>query len=97
MKPRRAAVLVLALAAAPALAAPSRCEALREQIEAKIRAAGVAQFSVTVIDAAASAPGKVVGTCDRGARHIVYRRGGDEGILTECKDGRVVRDGRCGP
>ncbi|MBE7417834.1 MAG: DUF1161 domain-containing protein [Ideonella sp.] len=79
-----------------AAAAPSTCDALREQIEAKIRAAGVAQFSVTVIDAAASAPGKVVGSCERGTRRIVYRRGGDEGIVTECKDGSVSRDGRCG-
>jgi len=91
-------MLALALAGATAMAAPSTCDALREQIEAKIRAAGVAQFSVTVIDAAASAPGKVVGTCERGTRRIVYHRhrGGDEGILTECKDGTVVRDGRDG-
>jgi|OpeIllAssembly_1097287.scaffolds.fasta_scaffold147719_2 hypothetical protein len=60
--------LLLASTASPA----STCEELRSQIEAKIKAKGVASFSVAVVDAGASAPGSVVGTCDGGARKIVY-------------------------
>jgi len=60
-----------------AVAAAGSCEALQAQIDAKIRAAGVAQFTLTTLDSAASAAGKVVGTCDQGARKIVYARGGD--------------------
>ena len=30
------------------------------------------QFTVAIIDTAASAPGKIVGTCDRGSKKLVY-------------------------
>lgn len=68
--------LALAFASATAAAnpAPGHCEALRAQIEARIRAAGVASFSVTVVPVDAPADGKVVGQCDRGSRKIVYAR-----------------------
>lgn len=69
---------VLALVSAGTAAAnpaPGNCDALREQIEAKIRASGVATFTVTVVEADAPADGKVVGSCDRGSRKIVYARG----------------------
>ena len=50
------------IAALPqALAQADNCDAVREQVESRVRAAGVVAFSVTVVDAAASAPGKVVG------------------------------------
>ncbi len=48
------------------------CEDIRGQIEAKIKSAGVASYSVTVVDAAANAPGKVVGACAKGAKKIMY-------------------------
>jgi Protein of unknown function (DUF1161) len=48
------------------------CDTLREQIEGKIKAAGVASFAVVVVDSAVNAPGKVVGTCGRGAKKIIY-------------------------
>lgn len=84
------------------------CDELRAQVEAKIRGSGVTRFSVTVVDAAASAPGRVVGQCERGARKLVYRqdpaaavpaparRQRDDDILTECRDGTVTRGGNCG-
>lgn len=97
--------LLLAAAAGPALAAT--CDEIRASIEARIRANGVAGFSVTAVDLAASAPGKQVGTCDAGRKKIMYVR--DAGptaasapaaasrpaVITECADGRVVRDGTC--
>ncbi len=70
-----AALLVVVVpGAAAANPAPGPCEALREQIDARIRAAGVASFMLTVVDADAPADGKVVGSCDRGSRKIVYTR-----------------------
>jgi Protein of unknown function (DUF1161) len=48
------------------------CEDIRGQIEAKIKSAGVASYSVTVVDAAANAPGKVVGACAKGVKKIMY-------------------------
>ncbi|MBI2396795.1 MAG: DUF1161 domain-containing protein [Xanthomonadales bacterium] len=59
------------------VAARKPCEELQAEIDAKIKANGVAEFTLTVIDAAAEADteGKVVGSCDGGAKRIVYRRG----------------------
>lgn len=48
------------------------CDALKSQIESKIRSAGVASFSVLVFEAEAKAPGKVVGTCAMGLKKIMY-------------------------
>lgn len=64
--------ILVAMLLASSASAASTCEELRAQIEAKIRANGVAAFSVGIFDAGASAPGSVVGSCDGGARKIVY-------------------------
>ncbi|MBK7145169.1 MAG: DUF1161 domain-containing protein [Xanthomonadales bacterium] len=58
-------------------AARKPCEELQAEIDAKIKANGVVAFTLTVIDAAAETgtEGKVVGSCDGGAKRIVYRRG----------------------
>jgi hypothetical protein len=60
-------------AALPSFAAT--CSALQTEIEAKIRNAGVAQFAVTIADANSPAPGKVVGTCEMGAKKLLYTVG----------------------
>lgn len=70
---RVAAALALAATCLPARAAG--CDELRQSIEARIRANGVESFTVTVVDAAASAPGKVVGTCEQQRKKLVYLRG----------------------
>lgn len=64
--------LLVSMLLASSASAASTCEELRTQIEAKIRANGVASFSVSIVDAGAPAPGRVVGTCDRGAMKIAY-------------------------
>jgi Protein of unknown function (DUF1161) len=103
--------LFLVLMCGPTLAAADNCEALRAQIEAKIQAAGVSEFAVTVVpaDAPASAVrGQVVGSCAQGANKIVYTRSGAASsaapaarkpaakpVLTECKDGSVSTTGSC--
>ena len=63
-----------AVAGASGLAQAATCEELRAEIEAKITAAGVTRFTVTLADATAPlAPGaRVVGSCDRGGKSIVY-------------------------
>jgi Protein of unknown function (DUF1161) len=48
------------------------CEDLRAEVESKIRSTGVAQFTVSIVEASASAPGKVVGTCDQGSKKLLY-------------------------
>jgi hypothetical protein len=68
-------MLFLCTAIAPSLALADNCEALRAQIEAKIAASGVAQFSVTVADASGiPGGGQVVGSCAQGAKKIIYTR-----------------------
>jgi len=109
MAAQRVAVSILcALAPCPALSAS--CEELVASIEARIRANGVANFTVTAVDAAASAPGKQVGTCDVSRKKIMYLRASSSterspasasasasrpGVITECADGRVIREGTC--
>jgi len=51
------------------------CEAIKAQIESKIKAGGVANFSLELIDAADTAKGRVVGTCGLGSKKIVYSVG----------------------
>ena len=87
------------------------CEPLREHIEFQIAGTGATGFAVIVVDADAEVAGKVVGTCARGARKLVYVRASgaqatgrparpaatvvsrteDADIITECRDGTVVR------
>ncbi|WP_127999570.1 DUF1161 domain-containing protein [Piscinibacter defluvii] len=96
---------LLALAGA-ASHAGSNCDTLREQIDAKVRASGVSNFTLQVVDAQAKVAGKVVGSCELGTRKIVYSQGPaaaastarprDGKILTECRDGSVTY-GDCKP
>ncbi len=72
MRHRLLAPALLLFAALPAAAADDNCEAIRDQIEARVRGSGVQRFSLAVVDAAASAPGRVVGSCARGSRKILY-------------------------
>ena len=59
--------------AGPAALAASNCDEIKAGIDAKVRAGGVSQFSLTVLDADTKAEGRTVGTCDRGSKKIVYR------------------------
>ena len=104
-------LLLLGTTKGPVLAAT--CEDLLATIGARIRANGVANFSVTAVDLAASAPGKQVGTCDIGRKKIMYVRESSSlaiaaspaasanaassrpGVITECADGRVIKEGTC--
>jgi hypothetical protein len=90
--------------------AEDNCAPIRAGIEAKIRAAGTANFTLSTVATDAHVAGKVVGSCDRGAKKIVYVQataatGGApatapappsrDRIVTECKDGSVSVGGDC--
>lgn len=102
---RLAAVAGLSAGLSPVLAAT--CQELQDSIEARIRANGVTGFTVTSVDAAASAPGQVVGTCDQGRKKLLFVRGPTRPnasvkqrppppvVITECADGRVIAEGSC--
>ena len=70
-----AAVVVGLVISGPALAQRKDCDELKGEIEAKIKKNGVEKFSLDVVDKDAQAEGKVVGTCESGAKKIVYKRG----------------------
>lgn len=74
--PRRALLTtgvaaVLAAAAAPSSAQAMDCEQLREQIAGKLRAGGIAQPRLQVLDKDAVTTAAVVGRCELGSRKIV--------------------------
>ncbi len=75
MKMIVAAVVVGMAVSGPALAQRKDCGELKGEIEAKIKKNGVDKFSLDVLEKDAQADGKVVGTCDGGAKKIVYKRG----------------------
>ena len=67
---RRGATFATLLHALPCLAVS--CEDLRAEVESRIRSTGTSQFIVAIVDTAASVPGKIVGTCNRGSKKLVY-------------------------
>jgi Protein of unknown function (DUF1161) len=69
-----AAVLVLGLSGS-AWAQVKPCEELKSEIEAKLKAKGVAKYSLDIVAAAdAKGDGQVVGSCEGGSKRIVYKR-----------------------
>ena len=100
-------VTVVLVLASPASYAESNCDSIRAQIDAKVRASGVTNFVLSVVQAEAKVTGKVVGNCDLGTKKIVYNRSSspapseprdkptEERVITECKDGTVIIGGDC--
>jgi Protein of unknown function (DUF1161) len=103
--------LPMALLAGTAPAHADNCAAIRSAIETKIRSNGITNPVLTVVAQDAQAPGRVVGSCDRGAKKIVYTVGTAAPaagtttspsagrvaapVITECADGRVITSGSC--
>jgi hypothetical protein len=69
------AVVASLLIASPVFAQVKPCEELKSEIETKITNNGVKVFTLTIVEKDAAEDGKVVGTCDGGAKKIVYKRG----------------------
>jgi hypothetical protein len=63
----------LLLVAAPLFAAKA-CEELKSEIDAKLQAKGVKNYTLEIVPNEEVKDGKVVGSCDGGKKKIVYNR-----------------------
>jgi len=80
---RRRSPMKILLTVAAVLAVPAcsyaqgakACEELKSEIAAKLDAKGVKSYTLDIVAKDADADGKVVGTCEGGAKKIVYKRG----------------------
>jgi len=73
MKKLMVALGLLSLAGG-AFAAGKPCEELKSEIAAKLDAKGVSGYSLEIVDKGAAAGGKVIGSCEGGAKEIVYNK-----------------------
>lgn len=72
-KPLFAALLALpVLMLSGPSSATDNCDPIKAQIEAKMRAGGLSNFSLVTVELGTSRSGRVVGTCGMGSRQIVY-------------------------
>jgi hypothetical protein len=71
-------VLAALLFCVPAMAQQVRkpCEELKSEIDAKLQAKGVQNYTLEIVPAADVGDGKVVGSCNGGQDRIVYTRDG---------------------
>ncbi|MBL8525632.1 MAG: DUF1161 domain-containing protein [Betaproteobacteria bacterium] len=69
------AIALFTVAASGNASAKTTCEDVIAKIEAKIQAKGVKSFTLTAIGKDEKTDLRVVGTCDGGAKKIVYERG----------------------
>jgi hypothetical protein len=68
-------IILAALLALPTLAAAAKpCDELKGEIAAQLDGKGVKSYSLDVVPAAEANGGKVIGSCDAGAKRIVYKR-----------------------
>ena len=67
------AVAALLMIATPA-AAVKPCEELKSEIEAKLEAKGVKDYSLEIVPNESVKDEKVVGSCDGGTKKIIYKR-----------------------
>jgi Protein of unknown function (DUF1161) len=71
MRPYVSLVAALAISTS-ALATP--CDQVKSEIAAKLDAKHVSNYTLDVVPADQNSDGKVVGTCEGGAKKIVYTR-----------------------
>lgn len=70
-----AVMLALGLVGSNAWAAPKSCEALKQEIEVKIQAAGVASYTLEIVpNEEVEDDSMVIGTCDNGSHKVIYQR-----------------------
>ena len=103
---RKFALVLLPLAGLCSNSHADNCEAIASQIEARMRAGGLPAPRLINVDRGTTAGGRVVGSCANGSKQIVLVGGSAaassalhaapaDNIITECKDGRVVRGPDC--
>jgi hypothetical protein len=66
--------LAFALVAVPAFAKMD-CETLKTEIAAKIESKGVKEYTLEIVGKGEGKDARVVGTCEGGAKEIIYRKG----------------------
>jgi hypothetical protein len=76
MQPMKHFILAVGLLslAGTAFAEGKSCEELKAEIAAKLDAKGISNYSLEIVDKGAAAGGKVVGTCEKGTKVIVYSK-----------------------
>jgi len=62
------------LAATAAVAATKPCEELKAEIEAKLQANGVKNYTLEIVATDQAKDEKVVGTCDGGSKKVIYKK-----------------------
>jgi hypothetical protein len=70
---KRIALLIAAITVSSHAMAKS-CEELKREIAAKIEASGVTEYTLEIVPNEQIGQKKVVGSCDRGTKKIVYTR-----------------------
>lgn len=74
MMKRLVLAVCVSLVAMPATAQTKPCDELKAEIEKKLEANGVKNYTLEVVEAAKVTNEKVVGSCDGGTRKITYTR-----------------------
>jgi hypothetical protein len=67
-------VAPLIVATIPVAALARDCNEVKAEIDAKIKAKGVTNYALQIVNGTDVNEGKTVGTCDTGAKRIVYFR-----------------------
>lgn len=62
------------LSVATSAFAAKSCEELKAEIDAKLKAKGVASYTLEIVDKGSVTDKKVVGSCELGSKEIVYQR-----------------------
>src|SRR5262249_22772973 len=70
-------VVPLIVAAIPVAALARDCNEVKAEIDAKIKAKGVTNYALQIVNGPDVNEGKTVGNCDAGAKRIVYFQQGD--------------------
>jgi hypothetical protein len=88
-------VAPLIVAAVPVAALARDCNEVKAEIDAKIKEKGVSNYALQIVNGADVNEGKTVGSCDAGAKRIVYFRSGDpiasSSLVTEkAKENKVA-------
>jgi hypothetical protein len=74
MKYIAAVLIIVTMVCLPAFAEVKPCDALKSEIEAKLKEKGVASFTLEIVAADQIKDQKVVGSCDGGKNKITYTK-----------------------
>jgi hypothetical protein len=69
-----AVLIIAAMFCLPALAEVKPCDALKSEIDAKLKEKGVANYTLEIVAADQIKDQKVVGSCDGGKSKITYTK-----------------------